>query len=242
MGINVAIFSTSGGYQGVGFAIPVNNAKRIIAQLIEGKKILYGWLGVTVQELTDELANYFALPDKSGVLIASVLENSPAQKAGIKEGDVITQFNNKRINNVKGMLNAVSGAEVGSRIKVILIREKKPLELTVEIGERPADVDDAISKAKGEGLPADYWRGLQVAELTSEAAGRFASGERQGVIVVDIKLETPAEQSGLLPGDLIVKINNEAVNNLADYERLTKELQGDCLVVTARGYFVIKEK
>ena len=80
MGINVAIFSTSGGYQGLGFAIPINNAKRIISRLIAGKKILYGWLGVTVQDLTDDLAKYFGLTDKNGALVAKVLENSPARK------------------------------------------------------------------------------------------------------------------------------------------------------------------
>ncbi len=241
VGINVAIFSTSGGYQGVGFAVPINNAKRIIAQLIEGKKILYGWLGVTVQDLTDELAKYFGLSQKKGVLIASVLENSPAQKAGIKEGDIIIQFDNKKIDNVKEMLNTVSRTEVGSRIKATLIRDKKQIELAVEIGERPADVEEAILKTK-EGLPADYWRGLQVTELSSEVAGRFRTSERKGVIVVDIKPDTPSDQSGLMPGDVIVKMNNQPVDNLADYQRITKGLQGDCLVVTARGYFVVKEK
>jgi len=241
VGINVAIFSTSGGYQGVGFAIPINNAKRIITQLIEGKKILYGWLGVTVQDLTDELARYFGLSEKKGVLIAGVLENSPAQKAGIKEGDVITHFDEKKINNVKEMLNIVSKTEVGSKIKVTLLRDKKPLNVTVEIGERPQDVEEAISKA-AEGLPADYWRGMQVAELTPEIVSKFRTNERKGVIVVDIKPDTPAEQSGLIPGDVIVKMNNQAVNNLADYQSITKDIKGDCLIVTARGYFILKEQ
>ncbi|MDI6606262.1 MAG: Do family serine endopeptidase [Candidatus Omnitrophota bacterium] len=241
VGINVAIFSTSGGYQGVGFAIPINNAKRIISQLIEGKKILYGWLGVTVQDLTDELAQYFGLSEKKGVLIANVLDESPAQKAGIKEGDVITGFDNKNVENVKEMLQAVAKASVGSRLKVALIRDKKPLSLSVEIGERPQDIEEAVSRTE-ETKAADYWRGLQVANLSSDAAGRFKTGEQKGVLIVDIQPESPAEQSGLMPGDVILKINKEAVNNLADYQRITGDLKGDCLIMAGRGYFVIKEK
>lgn len=241
VGINVAIFTTTGGYQGVGFAIPVNNAKRIIAQLIEGKKILYGWLGVTVQDLTDELAQYFGLSEKKGVLIANVLDDSPAQKAGIKEGDIITQFDNKKVANVKEMLQAVAKSEVGSRVKVDLIRDKKPVNLSVEIGERPPDIEEAISRAQ-EGKTADYWRGLQVAGLSSEAGGRFKTGEDKGVVVIDIQPDSPAEQSGLMPGDVILQINKEPVNNTDDYQRITKDLKGDCLVMAVRGYFIIKEK
>lgn len=126
VGINVAIFSTSGGYQGVGFAIPINNAKRIIERLIEGKKILYGWLGVTVQDLTEDLAEYFGLADKNGALAVGVMESSPAQKAGLKEGDVIRKFDDKPVNNVRELLNLVNMTEVGRKIKIDLIREKNP--------------------------------------------------------------------------------------------------------------------
>lgn len=241
VGINVAIFSTSGGYQGVGFAIPINNAKRIIAQLIEGKKVLYGWLGVTVQDLTDELARYFGLKEKKGVLIANVLADSPAEKAGIKEGDIITQFDNKELVNVNEMLRAVAKSEVGSRLKVTLIRDKKPLSLTVEIGERPQDVEEVISMTQG-AKTADYWRGLQVAGLSSETGSRFKTGETKGVVIVDIQAESPAEESGLMPGDVILSINKQPVNNIDDYQRITKELKGDCLVMAGRGYFIIKEK
>ncbi|MFH0763102.1 MAG: Do family serine endopeptidase [Candidatus Omnitrophota bacterium] len=241
VGINVAIFSTSGGYQGVGFAIPVNNAKRIISQLIAGKKILYGWLGVTVQDLTEDLAFYFGLSEKKGILVAGALDESPAQKAGIKEGDVITQFGNENVESVKELLQAVSKADVGSRVKVSLIRDKKTVNLTVEIGERPQDIEEAASGAKEE-KAVDYWRGLQVADLSSDIAGRFRTGEKKGVLVVDVQPDSPAEESGLLPGDVIIKINKEEVNNLTDYQRLTKDLKGDCLMMAARGYFVIKEK
>jgi serine protease Do len=141
-GINVAIFTTSGGYQGIGFAIPINSAKKIIAKLIEGKKVTYGWFGVTVQDLTDELAKYFGPTDKNGALVVSVLENSPAQKAGIKESDIIKQLDNKAINNVRELLNAVGKAEVGRKVKVVVLREKKDMTLEIEVGERPENLEE----------------------------------------------------------------------------------------------------
>ena len=111
VGINVAIFTTSGGYQGIGFAIPSNAAKRIMSNLIQGKKILYGCLGVTVQGLSEDMAKYFGLSDKNGVLVAKVLENGPAQKSGIKESDIIKQFDNKPVNNVRELLSVVGKAD-----------------------------------------------------------------------------------------------------------------------------------
>jgi serine protease Do len=239
VGINVAIFSTSGGYQGVGFAVPINKAKRILSRLIEGKKIVYGWLGVSVQDLTEDLAKYFGSPDKKGVLVVKVLENSPAQKAGIKESDVIKQFDNKAISNVKDLLNIVATTEVGRKLKVGLLRDKKMLFLDVEIGARPQaqDLDQISEKATTE-----TWRGLEVEGLTYENKRRFRTQEDKGVIVVEVKPNSPADEAGVNPGEVILGINKEPINNISDYQRLTRDLKGDALIRTARGYFVIKEK
>jgi serine protease Do len=239
VGINVAIFSTSGGYQGVGFAIPINNAKRIIAKLIEGKKILYGWLGVTVQDLTEDLTKYFGLPDKNGVLVAKVLENGPAEKAGIKEGDIIKKLDNQTINNVKELISTVSKAEVGRKVKVGLVRDKKELSLEVQVGERPENLEEGIGQpGRSE---AGAWRGLQVENLSPENAKRFEIEEKQGVVVVYVEPNTPADEAGLIAGDVILEINKQPIKNLPDYERVTKDLKGDALLKTSRGYFLIKE-
>jgi serine protease Do len=235
VGINVAIFSTSGGYQGIGFAMPINNAKRIISRLIEGKKILYGWLGVTVQDLTDDLAKHFGLPDKGGALVAKVLENSPAQKGGIKEGDVIKQFDNKTVNNVRELLNVVGKAEVGRKVKVVVIRDKKEVTQEVGIGERPQDLEKASYEVAGK------WRGLEVEDLNSQNSRRFNIEEKKGVIVVNIESDSPADAAGLIPGDVILEINKQSVKNISDYEKITKGLKGDALVKASRGYFLIKE-
>lgn len=232
IGINVAIFSTSGGYQGIGFAIPVNNAKRIISRLIEGKKILYGWLGVTVQDLTEDLVKYFGLPEKEGVLVAKVLEEGPAQKAGIKESDVIKQFDGKAVKNVRELLSAVGKTEAGRLVKVTLIREKKELTLTAQIAERPENIEASSPETPEPGKAGKNWRGLEVENNI---------GEKSGVVIVNVEPSSVAEAAGLASGDIILEINKQPVKNVSDYNKLTQGLKGDVLVKTARGFFIIKE-
>jgi serine protease Do len=236
VGINVAIFSTSGGYQGIGFAIPINGAKRVLDRLIEGKKILYGWLGVTVQDLSDDLARYFGLPDKKGVLIAKVLANGPAEKGGLKESDVIKQFDGKPVNNVKELLSVVGQAEVGRKVEVVVVREKKEVKAQIEIGERPQSADEETLET----VSGTTWRGLAVEELTQESSRRLGSEEKSGVVIVEVEPGSPAEEAGIIPNDVILEINKQPVKNLADYEKITKGVAGDALVKTSRGYFLIK--
>jgi len=240
VGINVAIFSTSGGYQGIGFAIPINHAKRIISKLIEGKKILYGWLGVTVQDLTEDMAKYFGLPDKNGVLVAAVLEGGPAQKAGIRDSDVIKKFDDKTINNVRELLSIVGSSEVGHKAKVIVIRDKKELPLTVEIGERPQEAEKMVGSEGKE--PSGKWRGLSVEGLNSEFARRFRIDAKKGVLVVEVEPDSPADEGGIIPGDVILEIDRKPVNDLADYDRIIKSVKGDCLIKTGRGLFLLKSE
>lgn len=240
IGINVAIFSTSGGYQGIGFAVPVNSAKRIVSKLIEGKKIVYGWLGVTVQGLDEKLADYFGLTEKKGVLVAKVLADSPAQRAGIKAGDVLLKFDNAEINNVNTLLKIVGNIEAGRKVRLGLIRDRKPLTLDAEIGARPENLEE-LGESGLEEEPSDYWRGLQVREITPELAKRFDISQEQGVIVVEVKPDSEADEAGLIQGDVILEINKRDINSIAAYKNTIKELSGDVLMRTARGFFVLKE-
>ena len=237
VGINVAIFSTTGGYEGIGFAIPINSAKRIISKLISGKKILYGWLGVTVQDLNDDLAKYFGLPNKNGVLIAKVLEDGPAQKSGMKESDVIKQFDNKAVTNVRELLSAVAACEVNRKVKVIVIRDKKEIVLDVQVGARPENLEGEEEESA---KPAGAWRGLEVSDINNQNTQRFNIQEKKGVVVENVEPNSPAETSGIIPGDVILEINKRAIKGMADYEKVTKEVKGDCLIRTARGFFLIK--
>lgn len=236
VGINVAIFSTTGGYQGVGFAIPINSAKRIMNKLIAGKKILYGWLGVTVQDLDDNLVKYFGLSDKNGVLVAKVLDSSPAQKAGIKEGDVIKRFDNKQINNVRELLNIVGKTEVGKKVITSVVRDKKEINLEVQIGERPQDLEKITEEVSEE----ETWRGIKASDISEELKAHYRIEEKKGVVIVDVEPGSNADEAGLMPGDIILQINKQSLRNMSDYNKIIKSLKGDALIRTSRGFFVIK--
>lgn len=240
VGINVAIFSTTGGYQGIGFAIPINTAKRVIDSLIAGKKVLYGWLGVTIQDLNDDLRQYFGLTGRNGVIVAKVLGASPADKAGIKEGDIILKFGREEISDVRQLVNIVGKAEVASRVEILLLRDKKQLSVSVEIGERPEDIDE--SDFKQPAASASSWRGIEAEEISPQAARRFRIEEERGVVITGIKDNSPADEAGLVPGDVIVSIEKQPVGSLSDYNNIIKSLKGDALIRVLRGYFLVKEE
>ncbi len=187
IGINVAIFTTSGGYQGVGFAIPINVARNVVGRLIEGKRVLYGWLGINVQDLDENLATYFGLPDREGVLVAKVLEGSPAQKGGFKDGDLIRTFNGKKIKDVNQLLKEVGRTQVGKKVKVDIIRDKSQMTLEVEIGERPSEIEE-FGK-----LSVKTWRGIEVQEITPDIAKRFGLEEKTGLVISNVEVGSPAD-------------------------------------------------
>ena len=242
IGINTAIFSTSGGYQGIGFAIPVNSARRIVSKLIAGKKIVYGWLGITVQELDEKLRAYFGLGEKKGVLVASVIKNGPAEKAGIKEGDVILKFDGREIPSVRELLNAVGKAEVGAAVSVELLRNKNPLTVSVKIGERQENLELTPSGA-AQDMAGSYWRGIKVSALTPELARRYRLGTEQGAVVItEVKPNSAADEAGLMEGDVILEINRKPIDSGTTYDAITKNAKGDCLLRTSRGFFVIKSE
>jgi len=236
VGINVAIFTTSGGYEGVGFAIPVNTAKKIISRLIEGKKIIYGWLGVSVQDLDDNLAKYFGLPDKNGVLVAKVLASGPAQKAGVKESDIIKKFDNKPTNNVKELLSIVGSTDSGKKVKMVVIRDKREINLDIEVGQRPEDVEGKIEDSED----AKAWRGMEVQNLTPNLARKYGLTDQEGAIVTDVKPGSPADEAGINPGDIILEINKTSVKGVQDYNKITAATKGDVLIKTKRGFVIIK--
>ena len=234
IGINVAIISSSRGYEGIGFAIPVNKAKHVLDALIEGRKVLYGWLGIQIQDITQDVAEYYGLSERSGVLVYQVLPESPAQHAGLKEGDIVKTFDGKPVTSSHELVDVVGRAQVGQRIPVEILREGKPQALTVEVGQRPSE--EELVEGSGES-----WRGIRVAELSAAITERFEIGpETTGVVVTEVEPGSPADDAHLQPGDVINELNRMPIGSLADYRQAISKIQGNALIRTTRGYVVLK--
>ena len=234
IGINVAIISGSAQSAGIGFAIPVTKAKAVLEALIEGRKVLYGWLGVQIQDITEDVAEYYGLPDRQGVLVYQVLTDSPAQTAGLKDGDIVKIFNGVAVKDSRELVDVVGRAKVGHHVPVEILREGKRQTVTVEVGERPTE--DTLAEGAGES-----WRGVRVAELTPQLAERFElSPDATGVIVTEVEADSPAAEAGLQPGDIINEMNRMPIVSLEAYRQATAKVQGNALVRTHRGYVVVK--
>jgi len=240
VGINTAIITTTGGYQGLGFAIPVNKAKKVLQKLVKGEKVFYGWLGVSIQDLNDDLRSYFNIAkDAQGVLAVKVYQDSPAEKSGIKDGDLITVFDGKAVKATKALVDIVSTTEVGKKINLTVIRDGKPKAMTIVIGKRPGDEDEmdaAVSDKAGE------FRGLEVDDISPAYKQQFEITETKGVVVIKIEEGSCGEKSGISEGDVITEVNKIPVKSSIDFDSATKKAQGNCLIKTNRGYFIVKAK
>lgn len=242
IGISVAIFSSSGGYQGIGFAIPSNTAKRILDNLIAGKEIEYGWLGVTVQGLTPDLKEYFSCPDNSGVLVTEVFTGSPAEEAGIRKGDIIISFDNQKVKNLQDLLSRVGRAQVAEKVKFEVWREKKKVALEVKMGKRTTDI--ALVQ-KGVVKPeANSWRGLTVTDINERIAQAYQLSSTEGVIVIEVEAKSPAEEAGLVEGLIITEVNHEKITDVSGFSKVVSKISKsrDVLAETNRGYVVIKSE
>lgn len=240
IGINTAIITTSGGYQGLGFAISINKAKRVLNKLIKGEKIVYGWLGVSVQDLNDDLRSYFGIKENQGVIIVKVYPDSPAQASGLREGDLILSFNEQMVKRTRDLVNMVSSSEADKTFAVKLIREGKELALKVKITKRPEGLE-ALTETGSESGKATF-RGMAVEEISPAYQQRFRLKERSGVIVVYVEENSAADKGGVRPGDVIVKVDGKDINNKEDFISAVSKIKGSWLLKTNRGFIVVKEK
>jgi len=232
VGINTAIFSTSGGYQGIGFAVPTSMAKAAMDSLINKGKVVRGWLGVSIQNLTPELAKQFELTDEKGVLVGDIVEDSPADKGGLQRGDVIVEVRGKKIDDPNQIRNMVAGIEPGQEIEMKIIRENKPITINLTVSELPTDVQ---KPAKGE--YGNLLNGVSVQELTPEFIERFNIPKKlKGVIVAEVDEDSPAFGI-IIPGDIIQEINKQKIAGLKDYENVAEKIkQGeDVMLFIRRG-------
>ncbi len=222
VGINTAIFSKTGGYQGIGFAIPSNMAKTVIESLITYGKIIRGWLGVSIQPITVELAKQFSLEEKNGALVANVIDDSPAEKAGIMRGDVIIKFNGEKVDEPFNLRNTVANTSPGKEVEVEVIREGRVESLTVKIGELPTEMQTVAPTTYKNAL-----KGVSVQDLIPEIYRKLNLPEKiRGVAVSNIESDSPAI-ARLAPGDVILEINRKAVSNTDDYDAVVSKIKPD---------------
>lgn len=223
VGVNTAIFSTSGGYQGIGFAIPSNMAKVVMENLIKGGKVVRGWLGVSIQPVTAELAKQFSLKDEKGALVGDVIDDSPAEKAGVKRGDVVVEFDGKEVADPAVFRNMVATTAPGKEVAIKVLREGKTVNLKALIAELPADMQKASS---GGGFD-NILKGVQVRNIEQDARKKLDIPKRvTGVIISDIADGSPSEGM-LTKGDIIIEINKKKINNSKEYEAIVSKIGAD---------------
>jgi len=225
VGINAAIFSQSGGSVGIGFAIPIEMAKTVLPQLEAQGHVTRGWLGVSIQPVSEEIAKALHLPHAEGALVAQVLPDSPASKAGVQAGDVITSFDGHRIAKASDLPRLVAETKVGSTGTLEMLRNDKPLTLSLQIAEMPGGEQVASSAAPKESL------GLTVESLTPALANQLGVPDRTGVVVARVQDGSPAADAGIQPGDVIVQANRQPVKGVADLRRaIDRQKPGEAIL------------
>jgi len=238
VGINTAIVEQA---QGIGFAIPINMAKSILGDLKTIGKITRGWLGVTTQNITDDMRQSLKLKDSNGVLVGNVFAGDAADKAGIKIGDVILEIAGKKVKDDRELAQIVANLHVGSKVDIKVFRDGKEITLPIAIAERK----DLQEQASESGATEQF--GMTAQEVTPEIAKYFGLPEKTGVIITDVKAGGPADEAGLKPRDIILKVNNIEISGLKEYQdALTAGNKGDALLMLIRrgkaNFFVTVKK
>ncbi len=214
IGVNAAITSTSGGNIGIGFAIPINLASRVVDDLIASGKVVRAYMGITPQEITSDMMETFNLKEVAGVLVTKVEKDSPAEKAGIDKGDVIVEFNNEKVPNVSKFRIAVATAKIGVDIPVKLKRDNKEVSKMVKLDPYPEDV---VAAGKEKDVKSTQASGITVEANDSQYAKRMNVNTDKGVIVSKIDADSPASKSDLSVGDIILEIEKKEINTPAEF-------------------------
>ncbi|MBU1566893.1 MAG: DegQ family serine endoprotease [Proteobacteria bacterium] len=217
VGINTALFSRTGGYMGIGFAIPINMAKSIENQLQTKGKVTRGWLGVVIQNIDKDLAESFGLKKAEGILVSEVQKDSPASGAGLQRDDIILRLNDSPLTDVSDLRNRVALLSSGSKATLDIIRDGREKKVQITIGEQPSNFS-ATGKVVKEKETLDKY-GLTLQELTQELAEKFTYKRKSGLIISDIQPGSPADFAGLKPGYLVEEVNKVKVQNLDDLNK-----------------------
>jgi serine protease Do len=233
IGINTAILPYA---QGIGFAIPINMAKSILEQLIEKGRVVRAWLGVYIQDLTPELAQKFGLSEAKGALVADISKGSPAEKAGLRRGDIILKVDGKEIPTVSSLQQEIRSRRPGERVRLEVWRDGKSIVLE-------ATLEELKESAAGTPEVQQVDLGFEVAEITDDLVERYSLRTTRGVVIVSVRTGGPADEAGLRPGDVILEVNRTEITSLADWEEaLARITPGDTVLLLidrgGRTYFV----
>jgi serine protease Do len=238
IGINTAIIASG---QGIGFAIPVNLAKDIIVALKNEGEVTRGWLGVAIQDLNADMAEYYGVEEKEGVFVADVFEGDPADRAGIKAKDIILEVNGEKIKNSRQLTSMIAGISVGDSARIKILRDGKEKTVTVKIAKR---TEDRLA-ARGRPKEAAEEFGIRVSDLKPEIMQQFNMDETSGVIVTRVESGSKGEGAGVRVGDIIKEINRKSVKNTSDYEEILGQIaSGETVNFFIRrknaGFLVVK--
>ena len=220
VGMNTAIFSRSGGYMGIGFAIPINMTKSIEQQLRTSGKVTRGWLGIVIQDVDESLAKSFGGKANGGALISEVTDDSPAKKSGLLQGDIIIAINAAPVTDVADLRNRIAMTPPNTALTLQVLRDGKERDLTVTVGEQPADMASIAKKMNSTTLGS---MGLTLQDLTDEIAGQFGYRKDQGVLIADVEADSPAAQVGLQAGQLIEEVNRVRVRSLKELQQAMQQ-------------------
>jgi len=228
VGINTAIFTETGTFAGIGFAVPSNTAKWVVAELMKGDTVRRAWLGVGISEIDPRLAEQLGVKAHEGVLVTEVRADSPAKKAGLQDQDIILEFSGQRVSTPSELQRLVERAAIGRRHEVRVLRNGKPMTVSIELEALPEKLaaarveddprdtsDDAKSSASSE-------LGIEVAELTAQAAKRFGYEGQEGVLITRVEPDSVAHREGLRAGVLITRVGNQRVTSVEEFEKATK--------------------
>jgi len=236
VGINTAIFSQSGGYQGVGFAVPTSMGQPIYDSLVKHGKVVRGYLGIGIQDLNQDLAKSFGVTNGKGALVTDVKDDSPADHAGLHQGDVIVSYQASPVEDAVALQRLVTKTIVGSKVPMKVVRDGHEKELNVTIAEQPGDP----KIAKVEGDEKEYaFAGVAVQDLDGDTAKELGlKGKTQGVVVTSVEPDSGADKAGLMPGDVIREINRQPVKSVKEFEKVSsgvKKGENVLILINRRG-------
>jgi serine protease Do/serine protease DegQ len=234
VGINTAIYSQSGGNIGIGFAIPVNMARQVMEQLVQYGEVNRGYLGAEMQNLDPALADAFGLDSAQGAVLVNIVPGSPAEKAGLKPGDVVTAVNGRTVRDAPDLRNQVGLRRVGDRLTLDVLRDGKRLTVAAQVGARTA------STLRG-GLKNERLAGVSVGEIPQNSP---YYGQVAGVMVFEVATGSPAWKAGLREGDVVTSVNRQQISDLEGFIGLVAQIKGQLLLGVRRGnqaaYLVIR--